>query len=149
MVLLGMKKRGFGAGRWNGFGGKVIDGESIKSAAQREVLEETGLAIKHIEKIGVINFKFQDGSPGVEAHIFKAIDFDGKLIASEEMKPKWFHVNNLPFQEMWPADAYWLPLLLNGKKFQGKFLYDRPSTNERASVIIEKSLWEVKTLKMW
>jgi hypothetical protein len=28
-VLLGMKKRGFGAGRYNGFGGKVEANESI------------------------------------------------------------------------------------------------------------------------
>lgn len=34
-VLLGMKKRGFGAGRWNGFGGKVHAGETIEDAARR------------------------------------------------------------------------------------------------------------------
>lgn len=34
-VLLGMKKRGFGAGKWNGFGGKVQPGESIEDAARR------------------------------------------------------------------------------------------------------------------
>ena len=34
-ILLGMKKRGFGAGRWNGFGGKVDPGESIEAAAKR------------------------------------------------------------------------------------------------------------------
>ena len=31
-ILLGMKKRGFGAGRWNGFGGKVREDESIESS---------------------------------------------------------------------------------------------------------------------
>ncbi len=36
-VLLGMKKRGFGAGRWNGFGGKVEAQESIEEAAKRQV----------------------------------------------------------------------------------------------------------------
>ncbi|XP_032115703.1 7,8-dihydro-8-oxoguanine triphosphatase isoform X1 [Sapajus apella] len=34
-VLLGMKKRGFGAGRWNGFGGKVQEGETIEEGAKR------------------------------------------------------------------------------------------------------------------
>ena len=34
-ILLGMKKRGFGVGRWNGFGGKVDPGESIEGAAKR------------------------------------------------------------------------------------------------------------------
>ena len=34
-VLLGMKKRGFGEGRWNGFGGKVEEDETIEEAAIR------------------------------------------------------------------------------------------------------------------
>lgn len=34
-VLLGMKKRGFGAGRWNGFGGKVQEGETVEEGAIR------------------------------------------------------------------------------------------------------------------
>ncbi|XP_078221898.1 uncharacterized protein LOC118150622 [Callithrix jacchus] len=34
-VLLGMKKRGFGAGRWNGFGGKVQEGETTEEGAKR------------------------------------------------------------------------------------------------------------------
>lgn len=36
-VLLGMKKRGFGAGKWNGFGGKVQPGETIEDAARRYI----------------------------------------------------------------------------------------------------------------
>jgi hypothetical protein len=42
-VLLGLKKRGFGAGKWNGFGGKVEQGESIRTAAIREMKEEAGI----------------------------------------------------------------------------------------------------------
>lgn len=38
-VLLGMKKRGFGQGRYNGFGGKVEKGETIIEAAIRETIE--------------------------------------------------------------------------------------------------------------
>ena len=34
-ILLGMKKRGFGAGWWNGFGGKVQSDETIEEAARR------------------------------------------------------------------------------------------------------------------
>ncbi len=34
-ILLGYKKRGFGAGRWNGFGGKVQKGETIQEGALR------------------------------------------------------------------------------------------------------------------
>ena len=34
-VLLGLKKRGFGVGFWNGFGGKVEKGETIEEGARR------------------------------------------------------------------------------------------------------------------
>jgi len=34
-ILLGFKKRGFGTGHWNGFGGKVETGETIEDAARR------------------------------------------------------------------------------------------------------------------
>lgn len=36
-LLLGMKKRGFGAGKWNGFGGKVDPGETILQGAVRYI----------------------------------------------------------------------------------------------------------------
>ena len=45
-ILLGMKKRGFGVGKWNGFGGHVEEAESIEEAAKREVFEEAGLKVK-------------------------------------------------------------------------------------------------------
>jgi len=123
-VLLGMKKRGFGAGKWNGFGGKVQEGESIEEAARRELKEECGLDAKNMAKAGVISFKWQDKPEILEVHIFKAADFEGEPAESEEMRPQWFNANELPFEEMWPDDKHWMPLLLAGKKFQGSFLFD-------------------------
>ena len=40
------------------------------------------------------------------------------------MKPRWFNINEIPYEEMWPDDQYWLPLLLNGKLFRGKFEFN-------------------------
>ena len=146
-ILLGMKKRGLGMGRWNGFGGHIEEGESIEEAAKREVFEEAGLTVKNLEKMGVIDFEFQDGSKSLEVHIFRSKDFEGQIIESEEMKPEWFDADNLPLKDMWPADTYWLPFLLKGKKLEGKFIYDRPSTSNYASKIIEKKLREVDEIK--
>src|SRR3990167_5103320 len=105
-VLLGMKKRGFGAGRWNGFGGKVSLGETIEDAAKREIQEEAGIEAVNLHKIGVIDFEFKGNPEILQVHVFKSDNFSGKPTESEEMKPKWFHVNEIPFKEMWPDDVH-------------------------------------------
>lgn len=124
-VLLGMKKRGFGMGKWNGFGGKVGGGESIEDAAKRELLEESGLTANIIEKMGVVEFSWKDKPENIlEVHYFKSNDFSGDLIESDEMAPKWFSLKDVPFEKMWPDDKHWFPLFLQEKKFEGRFLYD-------------------------
>lgn len=142
-VLLGMKKRGFGIGHWNGFGGKVEEGESIEEAAKREVKEEAGIDILNFEKIGIIEFLFENDPEMMEVHLFKAKDFIGEPSDSDEMSPKWFHVDEIPFMNMWPDDVHWMPLFLKGKKFKGRFLFDNPSTHKQRSVILEKNVEEV------
>lgn len=119
-----MKKRGFGAGRWNGFGGKIKNGEEVELAVKRELKEEVGIIVKQIEKVGVIEFQFQGNPEILEVHLYKTAQFTGKPRESEEMLPKWFDIEEIPFQQMWPDDKYWFPLLLEGKKFKGRFFFD-------------------------
>lgn len=123
MVLLGMKKRGFGAGRWNGFGGKVEAGETVSQAALREMKEEAGVLGKQLERRGVIDFEFQGNPEILEVHFFKSSGIEGEPLESEEMRPQWFHVDEIPFDQMWPSDRYWYPLFLQDKKFRGKILF--------------------------
>lgn len=138
MVLLGMKKKGFGRGRWNGFGGKVSDGETIEDAAAREVKEEAGIEVENLDKVGIIDFEFRGNSEILQVHIFKSDNFSGEPTESEEMKPQWFHVDEIPFKDMWPDDIHWMPLFLSGKKFKGKFLFGE------SDCILEQKLEEVK-----
>ena len=119
-----MKKRGFGAGRWNGFGrqGRSRGNGTVEQAARREIKEEAGIELKDLEKVGVIDFEFQ-GKPGIlEVNIFRSTDFSGEPVESEEMKPQWFGLDQIPFAQMWPDDIHWFPLFLVGKKFTGRFL---------------------------
>ena len=136
-VLLGMKKRGFGMGKWNGFGGKVQPEETIELAAIREVKEEANIDIDIMEKVGVINFNWENNPETLEVHLFRAENFRGQPVESEEMMPQWYHVDEIPFNDMWPDDAHWMPLLFAGKKFQGKFLFDNKNN------IIQHELNEV------
>jgi 8-oxo-dGTP pyrophosphatase MutT (NUDIX family) len=95
-VLLGKKKRGFGEGRWNGFGGKVLDGESIDEAMKREFIEEVGITPLEFEEKGIINFHFEDKNLQPEVRVFIVSKWKGKLRETEEMKPKWFDLARSP-----------------------------------------------------
>ena len=141
-VLLGMKKRGFGEGRWNGFGGKVEEGEAVEQAALRELKEEAGIETLEIKELGVIDFSFQNDLKVLEVHIFRVDKFKGKPKESEEMRPYWFNFKNIPFAQMWPDDIYWFPLLLQNKLFKGEFLFDRPSDKDYSAKIISQKLYE-------
>lgn len=63
-VLLGEKKRGFGMGKWNGFGGKVEPSDTtIAAAAAREIQEEANVSVhtNDLEPRGVLTFTFEGG----------------------------------------------------------------------------------------
>jgi len=123
-ILLGMKKRGFGAGRWNGFGGKVHEGETIEEALIREFEEECEVKILGNVKIGIINFEFPTKQETLEVHIFKILEYEGMPKETEEMKPQWFKISQIPYKSMWSDDPYWMPLFLKEKKFTGHILFD-------------------------
>ncbi|XP_051856082.1 oxidized purine nucleoside triphosphate hydrolase isoform X1 [Antechinus flavipes] len=127
-ILLGMKKRGFGAGKWNGFGGKVEDGETIEEGAKRELLEESGLTVDTLQKIGKITFEFVGNTELMDVHIFYADRFHGTPKESDEMRPQWFQLEQVPFSDMWPDDSYWFPLMLQKKKFHGYFKFQGQNT---------------------
>lgn len=124
-ILLGMKKRGFGEGRWNGFGGKVHDNEEIIDAALRELKEEVGVSPKDLAYRGKILFEFQETGKQLEVHIFSAKDYSGTPQESEEMKPQFFKLQDIPYDTMWDDDKYWLPIVLEGKNIDGYFLFDK------------------------
>lgn len=141
-VLLGMKKRGFGEGRWNGFGGKVETGETLEEAARREMEEECGVRIEQMEQVGVHEFEFAN-DPGniLEAHVFRVDAFVGEPVETEEMRPQWFAFSDIPYDTMWPDDHYWFPLFLAGKKFRTKFLFGEGDT------VLEQKISEIESME--
>lgn len=125
-LLLGMKKRGFGARKWNGFGGKINPNEKAEEAAIRELYEETGVIANKLEKVGELKFIFPYKEEWNQiVHVFLVKEWAGSPKESEEMLPKWFKINNLPFEKMWQDDRHWLPLVLNGKKVNATFIFDK------------------------
>lgn len=145
-VLLGMKKRGFGEGRWNGFGGKLDEGESIEDALVREMEEEVGVTPLEYQKIGILDFSFESEPKELEVHIFKVSAHDGEPLESEEMRPQWFAFSDVPFGQMWVDDEYWFPYLVRNELFRGRFHFDRPATTDHSGVILDYALEGVSEL---
>jgi len=118
-VLLGLKKRGFGAGRWVGLGGHVEPGEETVDAVVREVAEESGLivAAPALSRAAWLNFVFP-ARPAWDqtAEVFVTSSFRGEPAESDELIPRWFPVGGLPLDGMWNDARYWLPVVLAGEQ---------------------------------
>lgn len=123
-ILLGMKKRGFGEGRWNGFGGKIEPGETALEGAKRELLEESGLTANRLTKVARLFFDFETTPDTIESTVYFCDDFSGDPIETEEMNPRWFKANQLPYADMWTDDKHWLPLILKGESLEAVFHFE-------------------------
>ena len=88
-ILLGMKKRGFGVGKLNGFGGKLNEGESIVEAAVRELNEEVGIdaMASNLDKMAELDFYFPHAEDDWDqkVHVFLIEEWIGEPVESEEM----------------------------------------------------------------
>ncbi len=122
-VLLGKKKIRFGAGKWNGFGGKVEQGETIMRAAARELEEEAGIRATSLEPAGIIDLYYEKEGLHIEGHVFTTYSFDGEPTESDEMIPQWFLYKDIPFDSMWVDDRLWFPFFLSKKLFHGEFWF--------------------------
>ncbi len=122
-VLLIHKKRGLGAGKINGPGGRVADGESPAECAVREVREELGVTAKGVAPCGEIWFQQTDGY-SLRIHVFRASDCEGEPVETDEAVPLWVPLERIPYEEMWADDRLWLPLLLEGRRFRARVLFD-------------------------
>lgn len=118
-VLLGLKKRGFGQGRWVGLGGHVEAGETAAQAAVREVAEESGLVVPadSLEHRASIEFRFPARpSWDMTAEVFATAVFEGEPAESDEVVPRWFGTGALPLELMWDDAKHWLPQVLAGQR---------------------------------
>ncbi|VEU34728.1 unnamed protein product [Pseudo-nitzschia multistriata] len=137
-ILLGMKNRGFGTGKFNSFGGKFLhdetgdnERESVEECACRELEEETNLRIPIKEmiesRVGVQRFTFEDNDKEMLVHLYfldLANSFGGEgsaasyeVRACDEITPQWFEsFDQVPFDNMFADDSLWLTALLSAAR---------------------------------
>jgi mutator protein MutT len=123
-ICLAMKKRGFGASRYNGVGGKLSEGESVEEALVRECNEEICVIPKDFYKVAELSFSFPHNPDWNQlVHTYFCTDWNGDIQETEEMKPEWFSVESIPFDTMWPDDVFWLPKVIEHKKVKASFVF--------------------------
>lgn len=129
LVLLGQKREKGGdpgSGRWNGAGGKVEPGETIRGAAVRELREEFCLEAKpeDLRWAATIDFFFEE-EHRFRCHVFLAERYQeakGVRRDGEMERILWHNVHHLP-EEMWPSDRIWLvEVLRTGSLGPGSFI---------------------------
>ena len=128
-LLLGRKKRAFGAGRVVAPGGGLGPQETAPQAALREAEEEVGLRPAGLKLCGELSFVFPyKPGWGMCASVFTAQCWTGDLRASDELEPRWYALAKIPYAEMWPDAVHWLPKVLAGEFASMAFEYGEDET---------------------
>ena len=125
-VLLINKKRGLGAGKVNGPGGRIEPGETPRDAAIREIREETCLEIVDPVEHATLHFSFRSGYT-LTAYVYVTETFSGTPVETDEADPFWAPLDAIPYVSMWADDRHWLPEVLAGRYVDGCFVFDGDS----------------------
>lgn len=135
-ILLGYKKRGFAEGVLNGPGGKLESSENTVECIIRETREEVGITLKDPKLCGVLEF-FDGNEKDWMVFVFRADSFSGEVSETEEIKPVWVSIDDIPYDKMWQDDKLWLPYVLDNKIVHGTFYFNKGSIEKNNVRIIE------------
>lgn len=124
-VYLSRKKRGFGEGFLNGYGGRGNPGEHLEQTVVRELEEEAGIqvAFEELEEVAIVNF-YRGEELLYECHVYFLREWNGDFIESDEMAyPEKYLREQLPYENMWKGDLVWIPLIIKGEKIKANMYY--------------------------
>lgn len=155
-ILLGRKKRGLGAGKPNGFGGKREDGETFRQCAVRELFEETSLLAKpeDLEPVAILDFQFPYNEDWTHVnYVYLLRKYEGLPMETEEMEPFWTSFDKIPYDTMWAGDEDWIPQVLNGELLKGTLVFGKDNDGVMDMKITKGTeipeLESVEAMKEW
>lgn len=144
-ILLAEKKRGHGEGKLNGVGGKIEKGETVVQAMIRETQEEIGVTPLEFTEVANIDCLLSyKGEDSIETmYVFIAKDYKGEVSESEEMRPMWFNLEDIPYSKMWAGDVLWLKHVLAGKKVKANLTFNIDNTLKNYKIdVVGEQKWE-------
>jgi 8-oxo-dGTP diphosphatase len=125
-VLLGYKKTGLGTGKIVALGGHIEERETAAQAAARETKEESGIAVAPdaLVEAAQITFLFPTRPAwDMEVAVFTSATWSGEPAETNEIRPQWFPVADLPLDRMWDDGKYWVARVLAGERLRATFSY--------------------------
>lgn len=131
-IILGIKQEKIGAGLYNGWGGKVEPGQTIRENVSEEFKQETGGAICNPDKlypVALVHFFFFDNDtdiPNFDVTFYIAEEIIGTIKDTREMKGAHeFPLDQIPYGQMLPADEEILSRIINNETFFGRVYFNK------------------------
>ena len=122
-VLLIHKKTGLGAGKILGPGGKLEPFETPLACAIRETEEELEITPHDLQPMAELFFH-DLAHPKIKVYVYVTDHFTGTPTETCEAAPLWCPIQDLPLDQMWADDQFWLPQILQNEPIRGWFYFD-------------------------
>jgi len=121
-------------GKWNGLGGKLLQGESPEECVIREVQEESGLILQGAQLRGLLTFPAFSGVKDEYTFLYTAEYFSGELIDSLEGELAWIDDDRIADLPMWEGDKLFLEWLQQRHFFSAKLTYKEGRLSDQSVV---------------
>lgn len=130
-ILLGERLKvshGLGKNLVAGIGGKVEEGETHDQALIREFKEEIVTEPIKFTKVGEVSWIFPHKPKwSMKGVVYTVEEWEREPEETEVVRPLWYKTDQLPKEQMWEDNMYWLEQALLGKNFEAAFLFDDDS----------------------